>query len=328
MKAIKVNIDYEAVLFSDKKELRALNEALEFLAFYLEERPLFTHKKYSPEFLEHVATVTGRMPQLTTQGSYDNWWGELKDLELERRLNSKKMSAELNIKEGWSKEMQLVSRLTELKALDPTRMYLGKDLFGMSGQNIHRFQGSDQEAIAKLLTGKEILIESLLNRKWDFSHYVFPDGNTICYENKVDERFQYKGSVFQDITNATVENLSFYSQIKPEKWQIFKDALTIIIKTYQHSELSSGFSIDSFVYEEDGEFHIQYLSEVNYRKTMGLMAYELGKKLLPNKKHISMELRKKSGLKFSEIKMQVEREGGVLLSPEEARFEIVLLSRP
>lgn len=324
MKAIKVNADYEATLFSNNKTSPKINEALEFLAFYLDHRPVLTQKNYSEEYLNHVQSLTGRRPLTVKTGEYENWWGELKDLELERRLNSKKMSAELNIKEGWGRQMQLVSKLTELKALGPSKMYLAKDLFGMSGQNIHRFQGNDQEALAKLLTGKEILIEPLLNRKWDFSHYVFPDGNTICYQNIVDERFQYKGSVFHDIDEATIENLSFYSQISSEKWEAFKDALAIIIKTYQHSELSSGFSIDSFIYEEDGEFHIQYLSEVNYRKTMGLMAYELGRKLLPNRKHVSMELRKNTIIGFAKMKVQTEKERVILLSPSDTRFDIVL----
>jgi hypothetical protein len=58
MKPIKVNADYEITLFENKSPPKVINHSLEFLALYLENRPLVTDKFYSKNFIEHVTQIT------------------------------------------------------------------------------------------------------------------------------------------------------------------------------------------------------------------------------------------------------------------------------
>lgn len=328
MKAYKVNADYEAVLFGKKDSLPVINQALEFLVFYLSERPLHTQKKYSAEFLKHVEEFTGRIPQIKTYGDYENWWGELKDIPLEQKLNSKVMSTELNLKMGWEKNLHLLKSDKDLDILNEDLKYLGKNPYGMSGQNFLFVSKKEPPQ------SYPIVAEALLDRVYDFSHYIFPNGIRICYQNLVDKKYQYKGTVFRDYTCPTLENLKFYSEIPQERWTKFSSALDEIVKNYATSAVSCGFSVDSFVHQAQNELHIRYLSEVNYRRTMGEVAFELSLKFGGLRKWSMFLLTKKSKLKFTELKeillpitwKEDTSRGVILLTPEDVRFEMFFLS--
>ena len=303
MKAIKVNADYESVLFFNKP-LPVVNEALEFLAFYIEDRPIITSKKYSDEFLNHVERLTGHRPVLKKEGAFDNWWGELKNIPLEQKLNSKEMSAELNIKEGWCQDTHIISSLSDLPPLDKT--YLAKNPYGMSGQNFCLVSEGRLQNLEVMLKHGKVILEPLLDRVYDFSHYVFPDGKIIRYQNLVDKKFQYKGTILSD--------LPFTHEISKDEWSRFDEALKKIIDHYKHPEMTSGFSVDSFVYREGSELKIRFLSEVNYRKTMGYVAYKLKEKLAPDYLWTCFTLLP-----------QEKSENTFVLSPAGVRFEMSFL---
>ena len=97
MKSWKVNADYESVLFGNRPGPAIINQSLEFLVFFLEDEPLFTDKKYDPAYLKYLEKVTGKIPSILSQGSYENWWGALRDLNLERKLNSKEFNPKLEL---------------------------------------------------------------------------------------------------------------------------------------------------------------------------------------------------------------------------------------
>jgi hypothetical protein len=139
MKSIKVNADYEAVLFGKKESLPLINQALEFLALFVDTRPLFSLKNYSEEYLQHVESFIGRKPVIKKSADFENWWGELKDIELEKKLNSKEMSTKLNIEHGWSKDTHFMTQAEDLSVLRDDLKYLAKNPFGMSGQNFPWF---------------------------------------------------------------------------------------------------------------------------------------------------------------------------------------------
>lgn len=328
MKSIKVNADYEAVLFGKKESLPVINQALEFLALYVDERPLLSQKKYSTEFLAHVESFTGHKPVIKKDGPFENWWGELSHIELEQRLNSKEMSTRLNIEKGWADDTHIINEVRELKVLRDERKYLGKNPYGMSGQNF-------------LLVGRTLppqsypmIVEPLLDRVYDFSHYIFPNGQKICYQNIVDKRYQYRGTIFQNYTMPVVENLKFFSEIDSSDWDKFNEALKEIIAIYQTSELKTGFSVDSFVYKENNQLKIRCLSEVNYRRTMGEVAFRLSLKFGGVRRWSMFLLAKKSALDFHSLKEKIKplewtpdySSGVILLSPEDVRFEMYFLS--
>ncbi|MGE3608680.1 MAG: hypothetical protein AB7I27_03750 [Bacteriovoracaceae bacterium] len=319
MESIKVNADYESVLYHGKNS-EEMNRSLEFLAFFLEEKPILSHKSYRPEYLNYVEKITGRRPQIVSSGKYDNWWGDLKDLVKERWMNSKVTTAELNLKQGWCKVF-IVNSPDELIAI-PQKKFLAKIAYGISGQKFSLLERPEE--LTPQLKDTPYILEPLLDRKFDFSHYVFPDGKSICYENVVDQNFQYKGSIFQNYHQAEIQNLSFYSNVSLDEWNHFKNALTEI-KSYFLKDNQMGFSIDSFVYFDNG-LKIRFLSEINYRKTMGLIAYELSRKYALKSPWTMLMIYKsqksKGGFSFLQEKLG-HLENLIILSPGDTRFELL-----
>jgi hypothetical protein len=317
MRAIRVNADYEMMLFENKSGPSIINQSLEFLAFFLTDRPVYTSKKYSAEYLDHVESITQRKPEIQQDGPFENWWGSLSDIGLERRLNSKLESALL------SPDTQIVSKLEEIKILSD-KIYVAKAPGGMSGQHIRTFTRETLKNLEGDLLGGPLVIEPLFERIKDFSHYIFPDG-MIAYENIVDRRFQYRGTI-QNLLNPTQQGLSFYTDADSAEWERFSSDLNRIKEHYFSLGAKGGFSIDSFLYLEDNVRRIRSLSEVNYRKTMGLMSWELSKKYLVDQGWSFLCLvRKKKAVSFQQIKSACEKTNVLYLSPGDTRFEIFLI---
>lgn len=323
MSAIKVNADYESVLVDSKKGLPLVNEAIEFLAFWVQEKKVFTHKKYSETYFDYIESVRGVRPQTTKDGPYENWWGSLKDLELERKLNSKFLSATLNLIEGWAPDTHIVSHSNELPPL--SKAYLVKNDLGMSGRGFSLLSPGDSREFKE-----RVIIEPLLKREDDFSFYVFPNGEKIAYENFVDQKYQYRGTLFTDYTNPTVNAFRFYDEIPSQEWDKYQQAIERTIKFYRKEGATGGFSIDSFSYEGK----IKFLSEVNYRRTMGATAFELALKLGGRRKWGLFLMTKNLGKDFKALTEIIRPlawsencdSGVVLLSPGDTRYDMFYLS--
>jgi hypothetical protein len=136
-----------------------------------------------------------------------------------------------------------------------------------------------------------------------------------------------------------VENFSFYQKVSPETWKKFSSNLEKIIHHYQ--EMSQGlhlfgFSLDSFIYRENDESKIRTLSEVNFRRTMGRVAYELAARFGGERAFASLVLEKsfKDRGGFSRLHERLgpilltpsKEDGIIILSPGDTRFEIFFVS--
>lgn len=311
MKSQRVNADYESVLFHGKPS-SVINQAIEFFLFFLSDAPLNSSKKYDPAYLEYVHSLTGRRPVIVSQADYENWWGPLTNPELERWWNSKATSRLLN------PDSFMLASENDLLKLQLDQRYLLKDPFGMSGQRMQLYRSDEANKLKWPL-----LAEPFFDRVHDFSHYVFPDGKVIAYENLVDGRFQYKGTVFTRLDNAVVENLSFYSELSAAHWKKFASELTHIQAFYAQEQNLTGYSIDSFTYRQQEQLHIRALSEVNYRRTMGRCAYELGIRHSEGE-WFGFFLLKRGNQplwKMPELSKLV-----MVLSPGDSRFEILTLA--
>jgi hypothetical protein len=320
MKPIKVNADYETVLFEKREAPKVINQSLEFLSFFLETRPVLTTKTYSKEYLDFVQEISGARPTLVSEGEFENWWGSLEDRTLEEKLNSKITSAKLIQEKGWCPKTQVISQLGELKFV-PGFTYLAKNPHGMSGQSFFKFQ-HPQEVEPFLKDTQTLVIEPFLNRRWDFSHYVFED-EVIAYENLVDEKFRYKGSLFRNHRRPGLGSLRFYQEVPEKERGLFQERLKVIQEYYASLGAKKNYSIDSFVYEDNG-LKIRALSEVNYRRTMGRVAYELSSRYAKNSPWTLFFLSKPSQKKGAWKK---ESGRGILkLSPGDTRFDMFLLA--
>src|SRR5690606_27541266 len=114
---------------------------------------------------------------------------------------------------------------------------------------------------------------------------------------------------------------SFYHDVD---WKSFSEDLTRVKQAYSQNPLS-GFSIDSFIYQTESSLKVRSLCEVNYRRTMGRVAFELSLKFGGIRKWSALILTKKSELTFLELKkklLPLEWEpdlsrGVILLSPDD-----------
>lgn len=312
MKPLRLNGDYENELFHEKSGSVLINQALEFFIFFLTDRPVFTLKRYDPEYLSYVELVTGLRPQIRNSGTFENWWGPLKNIPEERWWNSKVTSTQLVIDKQWCKETRILNSPEDFPKIDQT--FLIKDPYGMSGQ---KFVVTSQVSEIKKYP---VILEPLLKRKYDFSQYVYPDGKIIVYQNEVDGKFQYKGSVLS--ADHRLEDLSFYSEIPEQQWQLYKEQTQEILNHYSRYPNEVGYSIDSFVYEENDRLHIRALSEINYRRTMGRMAYELIQKYSTTSWNCLLLLKPSADPLWKKFK---HREDILVLSPGDTRYEIVLI---
>lgn len=340
--ALKVNADYEAVLFGGNPA-EDINQTIEFLAFFLEQKPLLSSKNYPADYLLYVERVSGHRPQVISKADAVLWWGKLEDIKTEQLLNSKITSTKLMMKEGWCDTTAIIYNQKELSQIKPGSALLIKDPYSMSGRGFISYQDLAQDGalstLQKKLEKTPLIAEPLLDRKHDFSHYIFTDGSKICYQNLVDSRFQYKGTVFTNWKKANVEQLPFYSEIGESEWQKFEQALTLIQQLYstlaQDLKQQMGFSVDSFTYLQESKLKIRYLSEVNFRRTMGLVAYQLSQTYAKERSWSSLLIEKSfkgkgdfAALKkrLHEVLLTEEKESGVIiLSPGNSRFEMFYL---
>ena len=329
MKAIKVNADYEVVLFTGQLAPKQLNEAIEFIPFFLDTRPVLSTKHYSADYLSYIEMITGHKPVTVSHGPSENWWGDLKNLNLEKMLNSKITSTEVIVGNKWCDATFVIKENFDDTQIVWDRHYIVKDPFGMSGQKFEILSGP--KSTNEMMKKGPVILEPLFNRVHDFSHYIFPDGKSIAYQNFVDSRFQYKGSFYPKLSESNISNLSFYSEIDPSEWMKFKTQFDKIVETYRNMGATGGFSIDSFTYREDGILKIRTMSEVNYRRTMGRVAFELGERFASQSGWTLFVLMKPQ--KFSDLKIKLEpvlwtpekKEGVIILSPGDSRFSMLYL---
>jgi hypothetical protein len=338
MKALRFNADYETDLFFSNKAPAILNESLECILFFLTERPILTQKKYHPDYLDYVERMTGHRPVLVTQGEFENYWGLLQNRDLEKWWNSKITTAELIINMGWCENTFIVKDVSELREIKFDRDFLLKDPFGMSGQKFQILSSKmmEQERIVianKALRNGPFILEPLLNRKYDFSQYIFPDNKKIAYQNIVDDKFQYKGTSFSHYTKATIEELPFFDLIDTKTWSQFEEQTNRIINFFSKHPNESGYSIDSFVYEENGILKIRVLSEINYRKTMGRLCFDLAQGFGFQRPWANLFLKKKSTSKIptrttlESLELKKDSTSGVIvLNPEDTRYDLFFLS--
>ena len=337
----KMNADYESVLFYGKIAPQILNQSLETFVLFLEKSPLLSSKKYSSPFLDYVEEITHHKPEIIEKSSkFQNWWGELKDSEQERILNSKITSTELVQNKKWCDRTFLVQKENDINLIPLDRTYLVKNPFGMSGQ---RFLTINPELphhdlviqIKKWLQDGTLVVEPLLNRKLDFSAYVFADDSIIYYENMVDKYYQYKGTIFHNYLKADLNHLSFFDKISVNKWKDYEKQISEITKHYGSLMAINGYSIDSFIYEEENELKIRALSEVNYRRTMGRVTYELAKRFNQSRPWAQLIIGKSAlgdgGFlpfknKMNDLLWNSNKESGfIILTSGDTRFEILFL---
>jgi len=274
MRPIRVNADYDEVLAG--RPPRALQvRAIECLAFWVQDAPVAVEGEYAEDYLIHVAHHSGRMPRPVRDRDAQNWWGQLTDLPLERRLNSK-----LWARNWWANHYRYeggvaFDEASVLALLNPNGATLVKRDHGMSGRGHWVIPADEWEAQkARVLPwlADGVVVEPLYARTQDVSALWLPEENRfIYYRNQVDARFQWRGC---RIEREGAPNFDVAQERALAPWREQLDLLARDVRSAGHL---GPFSVDAFFYRgNDGELFMP-CTEINARKTMGWVAYNLAK---------------------------------------------------
>lgn len=269
MTLFRANFDYESELFWGKQEDWAVT-LLEHLFFFSssEKNTLFTSHRYAVDYLDHVKNVMGHRPRTSSLGEPENWWGKIKNKELEKKINSKVTSFEIANRLGVNTSNgRVVMTLKEAEDFFEVEKDVffrhpyeraGRVSFRISSEKEFR---ENADRIKKILKGQPLIVDKYFeNRKWDLGSCLVQNGGvfetTYQIKNLNDEKGVFRGAVLlSDLIQS--------------------EELEKIGKAYYELGARDFIQVDSFAHE-DG---ISWLCEVNYRKTMGFVVNRLNRLL-------------------------------------------------
>lgn len=301
MKTYKVDLDYESYLFNpdyheENNDFLKLVREFEFVFFYInnEEASLKNLRDYSDDYIQKLVQLGFKKPQLNPFATdYIYWWGNRKNLELEKLLNSKITSAKCG------KELDVgFFHGAIVSSLEDVQRHLSQNNFDKwILKSPTSFSGIGHQVFEKEHPPQKIYPQSLLEpfyqRIVDLgTTFICEDGELIDYfivENKNSEKGSFKGGV-------AAKNRIIFKKYIWQKYQIdlaeYEKSCKKIFEYYQKIGATSNVQIDSFFYwDEKKKQAIMYpLVEVNYRKTMGLFLHSLASKILAKDNDVDDEV--------------------------------------
>jgi hypothetical protein len=231
-----INMGYETALENLDYSIQSSssNELFESLFFYFQKGPFYTERVYESDFLNKFRELELVSDKMQAQ----HFWGVInKDY---RRVNDRRYFLELLNRLDLNRQNSRI----EKKGYQVLDNEIKKDFFSFSGKKMNHTN-----------LKKESVVESRLDRLIDYSTFV-ERGESHLYFNLIDQRYQYRGTVFFNQT----------------KFQCVEHKM--LIKEILKEKLETPFCLDSFIYEKKGRF-LKCHCELNYRKTMGWLAHQL-----------------------------------------------------
>ena len=269
------NADFEQKLVGglfNKMELSKINQEFEYLIHWLDpSKRIYSNKIYDSVYNAHLLFHTGSQLTCTVKGKVQLFCQDFSNGPLKLRLSNKFNTMDFLLENDLiNYSVKFLSELNELKEEG-----LYKAPFGMSGSG-HLSYPRDKKKILEIFQRhNRVLREPRLERHKDFST-LFKNGKVITtYENYIDHRFQYRGSYFSPEKVLTGDMEEKYGEFIP----LFKK----YIAGYEDI-----LSVDGFLFEKGNA--INPCCEINTRKTMGYIAYNLWKKYFKCRTHFKFLL--------------------------------------
>lgn len=316
--------DFEKVLFSEDHHPSSSSSEFDYLIFWLETEALVTDQDFESDYLSYVQKFTKRKPEVAKKSSDSkNWWGNLDNIELSQKLNSKIFSFQMAQKYHFTPEQsRLVSSeqelLETLKQNQDVEKWVLKDPFLYSGLGNQVFEGKRRPKIEE---GKTYILEPWLNRTIDIGITFLKDENFDSYFgvlNLNDVMGRFKGAIMQPKL--------------PEVEELAQE-LSPVVDEIKKMNPNDNLQFDNFYYLKDGHRSLYPLVELNCRKTMGWVCWKLWKKyadnkigvlLLINNKDLKLKTLQSSLLKNFDYD-ESEKKGFIFLSPEGRVFQTIFL---
>ncbi|MBL7665963.1 MAG: hypothetical protein JNM93_12580 [Bacteriovoracaceae bacterium] len=266
MQAYRVNIDYEYFLFdphyqASTAKYQKMIEEWEYIYWYCDNSgTLLTQKNYPTIELKKIEKIINAEVKLTKQtDKVINWFGDTTNKELMQKCNSRVYSTQWALNENL-----LDTNQTKILPTLPEELpagYLMKEEGGFSGMGIH-------QSLKKCRP--PVIVEPYYERTGDFS-VLFIEGKPHFYQNKIDNKFQYKGSVVKNAQAWELRDLDLSDEHK----SIASEVSQKIFKHYHQMSPQAVWGYDFFTYEQNGKSKIYPVNEVNFRKTLGYFFIKL-----------------------------------------------------
>lgn len=301
--ALYPNFDYEfelakVPLNSIRREVVKRFEWLALLE--ITDGVVLLQNDYPSEYFAHLSRFKSLPKVVVNASRLKNWWGELADLELERKLNSKVFAAEL-ARDVLGFEFSPLSLGDSLK-----KGWLAKREYSVSGRGI--ITASENRELAQAAFS-----EPWYERTLDIgSRYRLIEGNWKLIErsvNEIDERFNFRGA-----------KLSLKMNFDQGFKQHDDDQLKILQALSECFKKVSEIQMDSFFYRKDQSEWPKALCEFNYRKSVVSVLYRFLSLINIEEALWLMRPVKPLGLRrWQELALVSQSYNAILLSPPEAR---------
>ncbi len=288
----------------------SLRASVEFLALWVQANPILASRPYSDEYLHYVRTHSGKPATIVTKGDADFWWGETDDVERMRRLSSKTEFLKW-WQVRWPLEARACTTWNEVEAAVGEGPWLIKKSNGMSGRGHLKVNHSELLTLKSRLKDDldlGVVVEPLYERTRDLSALWLPEEKRfIYYRNLIDERFQWRGAILERENQSSL-------LVGTGDWQ---QNLQQLQQDVARQGYEGPFSVDAFFYKKSGREIFHPGSEMNPRKTMGWVTYQLWQQRKPNAAALSLQPLVLKGESWSKAAQLTD---ALLLSPEACPF--------
>lgn len=276
MKYAIVNTDYERTLFQDiiPKDESIPKEGMrwEFIFFFINQAAdigLATDRDYPQDYLDYLQSLGLGVPKIKNSREGFNWFGQLKDLEVERKLNSKVWSYELLEKLGLKVNNLSTVNNSEEAALamskQPEQKWILKSPFRSSGAGQWILKSADE--LPNFTTPH--LLEPFHERVADLVYHFSPGQEPFTYISKPTKEGGYRGGLIfkrQEELRSYIAGRGLSKQLNE-----LEGVWDKVMNELQKVDLTQPLTLDSFIYTDGTENLVYPMCEINYRITMGTL---------------------------------------------------------
>lgn len=253
---------FEPLEIPGKKTPSFFQNQFEYLFFYLEpDLKLASKKKYPQEFIDYLEENFKISLETTDyhQGKKNYWFFNEQKKQIFNKIEIFELLKDLKL---WEHDIFVASAERELKSGN----YLIKTPFGFSGRGVFE-QGTRRKI------DFPVLVEQKLQRVKDFSY--FKSGNDfIFYENFIGKRFNYLGTTFQKAHLANFDSWFLANRVSSKEILFFKEKVENLNSFLKANQIEE-YNVDCFLHLFENEVKIHIACEINLRKTMGYLFYQV-----------------------------------------------------
>lgn len=256
----RVNLDFDAALAANNPNLKNdkyLSE-LEYIFFLVNdscENILSTKLAYTAEYLSHLSKLGFIKSEITNDlKEYQNWWGDLTDFDLAKTLNSKCWLA------SWHRPLEdMIIRSKDDVVLNEIKFYRPDQTFSGIGNRLIQ----NKEDLSRV-SYPGVLSKYVDVKKTFGVTYNLKTREYYIVENFTNSKGQFKGGRLISLSDLDVKfNLN--------------STIDLIQSNLPNSEISK-IQFDNMIYEdEEGTLKLCPLVELNYRRTMGEVIFNVTK---------------------------------------------------